>query len=631
MNFLPDISRQTESVWMVLTKSSSSDMLPTLHSIYSLGCLYKTSCYMCQYNPIDTDRLQCLNSSYSQLDFDTNHHKQQATSYSANPFLNVSEVELIIAQINISNQLSQTIAHYLTVQGSILREPETFYHSQSQSSIRSRTIASCTRIMQRLVTYQNDRYRKLLLLLSCLFCRIIGFIQHLLSMRYGGFHVSHSFAHWLGLRGVGSIDKPDIRKGMCLRDISLTAAFLSDRISLCLDCVPKCAAFTQLWYLPARCKQIVWMNLNSLIYSLRVDIVLGCIIGTVVYLNAENIVTFLWQEVYRIQCSFIVDSLQWFKHSPGGIKLNSLITSKMGLILEMIVQSFIRILCWSRSFHITMIKFLACIGSFGFTVQLVFAMDVVRLLTLHIAVLHRLLSVFHQLQIRLLYSLWLLFRGKKKNTLRKRVDTGQFDSDQFLMGILLFAIVLFFFPSFAVYFYLFALAQLCIVASQCAALVFTIVIKDFPFYALALHFFYRKMLCNGVQVQLLTPPSSSASSHIQSERLVNEVTSPRQKGSQEKRVSKSSGGRFESSMETWKSTVKMPPRAPYKNSADIGGVVKGILKRSSASHSVNNSIKVFSSYGEEVESASLLPKAPQRQEKHAPHKVRFFPTEVWAI
>eukprot|EP01035_Chromulina_nebulosa_P033309 gene33309-44590_t len=205
-NFLPDIRRQSDSVWMILTKSSLSDGRPTLHSVYSLGCLYKTSCYMCQYNPMDTDNLQCLNSSYNQLDSHINNvskQKEKSTVHTLNPFMNVSEVELVIAQINISSQLSQSIAHYLTVQGSIVREPETFYHSQSQSSLRSRTMASCARIIQRIVSYQSDRYRKLLLLLACLFCRIIGFIQHLLSMRYGGFHVSHSLAHWLGLRGVG--------------------------------------------------------------------------------------------------------------------------------------------------------------------------------------------------------------------------------------------------------------------------------------------------------------------------------------------------------------------------------------------------------------------------------------------
>ena len=637
-NFLPDIRRQSESVWMVLTKSSSSDVLPTLHSVYSLGCLYKTSCYMCQYNPMDTDHLQCLNSSYNQLGSHINsvsRQKEKSTVYTLNPFMNVSEVELVIAQINISSQLSQSIAHYLTVQGSIVREPETFYHSQSQSSLRSRTMASCARIIQRIVSYQSDRYRKLLLLLACLFCRIIGFIQHLLSMRYGGFHVSHSFAHWLGLRGVGSIDKPDIRKGMCLRDISLTAAFLSDRISLCIDCIPKCAVFTQLWYLPARCKQIVWIDLNSFIYSLRVDIALGCFVGVIIYMNAENIVTFLWHEVYRIQSSLIVDALEWFKHSPGGIKLNSLITNKMGLVLQMIVQIFVSIICWSRSFHIAVIKFLACIGSFGFTAQLVFAMDVVRLLTLHIAVLHRLLSVFHQLQIRLLNSLWLLFQGKKKNILRKRVDTGQFDSDQFLMGILLFAIVLFFFPSFAVYFYLFALAQLCIVSSQCAALVFTIAIKDFPFYSLALHYSHCNMICDGVQVQLMSSSSSLSSSssmpttQMQSEVLAEEVRSSRPRISKDRRVSKPSTARFESSIETWKSSMNMNMGSrtpPYKKSADIGGVVKGILKRSSASHSVNNSVKLFNSYGEE--SAPLLPKG---EGKHAPHQVRFLPIEVSTI
>ena len=539
---------------------------------------------MFQYRSIDTDQLRCLNSSFDQTFQES--HINKSKKRVANPFLSVTEVDYVIAQINLSRQLALSISHYLTVQGSISKEPETFYHSQSQSSLLTRVIVSTKRLIQRFLSYLSDRYEKILFLLSFLFCKIFKSAQSLLSIRYGGFHVSHSFAHWLGLRGLDSIDEPNVRKGMSLRDISLTAAFLSDRISLCLHCVPKCAIFSQLWYLPARSKQRVWTDVHSFLFFLRFDLAVGCCVGAAMYLHSEEIVSFLWDEVYRLQSSFIIDSLEWFNHSPGGIKLNSLITNKMGLVLSIIVHKFVAIICWSRSFHVVMIKFVSCMGSLGFTVQLVLAIDVIRLLTLHIAVLHRLLSVFHQLQIRLLYSLWLLFRGQKRNALRQRVDTCQFDSDQFLMGILLFAIVLFFLPSWEAYFYLFAFVQLCVVSVQCAALALAIAIKEFPFYTLLVSVCHPDMLCDGLQVKLITPPKIDSNSQKFGHADIGNDKDPASGGRSRPRLESAIRGSqrsIEQSIEALRNSIQpSKARGFIPSSYGMSGVVKGILKHSSS-------------------------------------------------
>lgn len=61
----------------------------------------------------------------------------------------------------------------------------------------------------------------------------------------------------------------------------------------------------------------------------------------------------------------------------------------------------------------------------------------------------------YSLQVRALSSLWRLFRGKKWNVLRQRVDSVQYDIDQLFVGTLLFTILLFLLPTTGLYYVVF--------------------------------------------------------------------------------------------------------------------------------------------------------------------------------
>jgi len=127
----------------------------------------------------------------------------------------------------------------------------------------------------------------------------------------------------------------------------------------------------------------------------------------------------------------LIDALEWFNQSPGGVKLNPLITHKMGQVLTFACTTFGRALAYvCVSLHAPIIKLIACCGALGFTLQLVLVIDIIRVLTLHVAIIHRILALQHQFQLQLVYSLWHLFRGQKKNILRHRVDSCAYDQHQ---------------------------------------------------------------------------------------------------------------------------------------------------------------------------------------------------------
>ena len=68
------------------------------------------------------------------------------------------------------------------------------------------------------------------------------------------------------------------------------------------------------------------------------------------------------------------------------------------------------------------------------TVQvLALCSDLLSLATSHINFVYTAFAKLYSIEIKALSSLWKLFRGKKQNVLRQRIDSQQFDMDQLLV------------------------------------------------------------------------------------------------------------------------------------------------------------------------------------------------------
>uniref|UniRef100_A0A914WY14 Uncharacterized protein n=1 Tax=Plectus sambesii TaxID=2011161 RepID=A0A914WY14_9BILA len=91
-----------------------------------------------------------------------------------------------------------------------------------------------------------------------------------------------------------------------------------------------------------------------------------------------------------------------------------------------------------------------------------------------------------------LVSLWRLFRGKKHNPLRNRVDSAQFDSQQLFLGTLLFTVLLFLLPTVLVYFAVFSALRYSVIFVQ-YTLLFAVGFLDFVIDQLIRRVVY--MLC----------------------------------------------------------------------------------------------------------------------------------------
>jgi len=173
-----------------------------------------------------------------------------------------------------------------------------------------------------------------------------------------------------------------------------------------------------------------------------------------------------WVQYANDEFSNFIDWLQalieWLMGNPAGLKLNRPLNETLGKFF------LYHIYLWRTyiTFVYPLLNYVAAMLRFswilGLTFQLAFLSDLLSLLTIHIYCFHVYAARLYQLQINALMSLWRLFRGKKYNPLRNRVDTAECDTQQLFLGTLIFTVLIFLLPTVLVYYVVFSVLRLLI-------------------------------------------------------------------------------------------------------------------------------------------------------------------------
>ena len=156
--------------------------------------------------------------------------------------------------------------------------------------------------------------------------------------------------------------------------------------------------------------------------------------------------------------------------APAGLKLNSVLSMCLGKFF------LYHIHLWVTFLHVTtphVSHFLThycleVLSKLGLCMQVCVVQDAFNLITFHVHCFYAYARRLFVSQSKGLMSLWRLFRGKKYNPLRDRVDTSSSNGDQLFLGTLAFTILLFLYPTTLMYFTVFkALEFILTVCNKC--------------------------------------------------------------------------------------------------------------------------------------------------------------------
>jgi hypothetical protein len=184
----------------------------------------------------------------------------------------------------------------------------------------------------------------------------------------------------------------------------------------------------------------------STLCVLVLDIALGVFIGGFGMLHSSRsdvILTQLHDLAEILHMDVLTTWTVWLMGVPIGLKLNSGLASFLGAFVLTVLKLWNVFTSAAAPIEGAILITIACSGVLGVTTLLATLLDLLRFVVPHVWLIYSAFAKMHAALLYVLQSLWYLFRGKKRNVLRSRVDTFEMTLDQQLVGTILFAIVSF--------------------------------------------------------------------------------------------------------------------------------------------------------------------------------------------
>ncbi|KRZ57186.1 Phosphate carrier protein, mitochondrial [Trichinella nativa] len=203
------------------------------------------------------------------------------------------------------------------------------------------------------------------------------------------------------------------------------------------------------------------------------------LVGLSLFLMMRN-ATFVnrFAENCEIYIMWIQRLIEWLMGAPGGLKLNKPLNTALGSFFIYHITLWRRYLYILRPLiHFTALSFNYA-SLFGISISLAVLYDSISLFTVHVFCFYVYAGRFYQLQLNGLISLGRLFRGKKYNPLRNRVDSCCFDKEQLLLGTVAFTIFFFLLPTIFTYYVVFSSLRFIVFVVQSVLLS---VVRQFQF------------------------------------------------------------------------------------------------------------------------------------------------------
>ncbi|XP_020668251.3 phosphatidylinositol N-acetylglucosaminyltransferase subunit Q isoform X1 [Pogona vitticeps] len=250
--------------------------------------------------------------------------------------------------------------------------------------------------------------------------------------------------------------------------------------------------------------QIQLMRKANIFLSIFIDVALGILLMS--WLYQKNQIGYLANALIPMAdhvAQQLQNLLQWLMGVPAGLKMNRALDQVLGRFFLYHIHLWISYIHLMSPFIEMILWYVGLSACLGLTVALSILSDIIALLTFHIYCFYVYGARLYCLKIYGLSSLWRLFRGKKWNVLRQRVDSCSYDLDQLFIGTLLFTILLFLLPTTALYYLVFTLLRLLVVIVQGLIRLLVDLINSLPFYSVILRLCRSYRLAAGVKFRVL--------------------------------------------------------------------------------------------------------------------------------
>lgn len=280
--------------------------------------------------------------------------------------------------------------------------------------------------------------------------------------------------------------------------------FISSKLSTCVQLSYRTDHLRALCSSKPATDHTHFMRKANILVSFLVDLALGVLL--MFWLYRDRHVAWLSSALVPAAdrvASELEELLQWLMGAPAGLKMNRALDQVLGRFFLYHIHLWISYVRLVAPFLGGVLWYGGLSACLGLSFALSLLSDMVALFTFHIYCFYVYGARLYCLKVYGLSSLWRLFRGKKWNVLRQRVDSCCYDLDQLFIGTLLFTVLLFLLPTTALYYLVFTLLRLLVVFLQGALHLAVDLINSFPLFAVGLRVFRPYRLAEGVKFRVL--------------------------------------------------------------------------------------------------------------------------------
>ncbi|KAK0673689.1 N-acetylglucosaminyl transferase component-domain-containing protein [Cercophora samala] len=232
------------------------------------------------------------------------------------------------------------------------------------------------------------------------------------------------------------------------------------------------------------------------------DVIIGIALGSYIIDNSS----WLAEEISHLLTQYTVEALQssisWLMGWPAGLKLNSELALFLGDLFLWVIEYWSSCIETLRPVLPHMIWFIGFSSFAGASMPIALFSDLTSILTIHIYSFYLASARIYHWQLNILISLFHLFRGKKHNVLRNRIDSCDYDLDQLLVGTILFTLLFFLLPTVVVFYLNFAIARMVIISLKAFFDTILSFLNHFPLFALMLRIKDAGRLPGGIRFEL---------------------------------------------------------------------------------------------------------------------------------
>lgn len=235
------------------------------------------------------------------------------------------------------------------------------------------------------------------------------------------------------------------------------------------------------------------------------DIIIGMAIGSYIVDNARHVASIIDRWVIAYSIDGLQRMIHWLMQWPAGLKLNTELARFLGDLFLWVINYWAGCIISLRPYLPSVIYAIGCFSFAGATMPIALFSDLLSILTIHIYAFYTASARIYNWQLTTIISLFHLFRGKKRNVLRNRIDSCDYDLDQLLVGTILFTLLFFLLPTVLVFYLTFAGARMAIIMLKAGLETMLACLNHFPLFALMLRVKDSKRLPGGIRFNLIDP------------------------------------------------------------------------------------------------------------------------------